>query len=228
MTSSTVLLLSFFLQPGTPPAAPVEIDPVLMWLQRLSLGSAAAGILLVLFLIFTQRRLGENLLKWLSLGGIVLLPLLAIGMGNIAGLAQAKKVEFCNSCHLTMSVFVKDMKDPNSTTLAALHYRHRWIPEAQCYACHTSYGMFGDVQAKMRGVEDFFKYYTGTYTLPTRLHDPYPNADCLKCHERAPKFVGSEAHAESLAEIRRDELRCVDCHQPAHGEQVAYENSLGR
>lgn len=149
-------------------------------------------------------------------------------MGNLVSLEQAKKVEFCRSCHRTMGVFVDDMQDPNSETLAARHGRHRWIPEAQCYTCHTSYGMFGDLQAKMKGLHDVYKYYTRTYKIPVRLRAPYVNADCLKCHERTPKFVHSEGHAEILAELRRDEFRCVDCHGPAHAEQVTDENSLGR
>jgi len=204
------------------PVAPLaqEVDPVLVWLQRLSVGSAVAGTALVLFLIVSQRRLAESFLKWISVGTLVLLPVLVIFMGNIVGLQHAKKVEFCHSCHLTMGPFIKDMQDPDSQTLAALHYRHRWSPDDQCYACHTSYGLFGDIQAKRKGAEDFLKYYTGTYSFPVRMHTPYVNAGCLKCHERTPKFVASESHSEVLVEIRRGDLRCIDCHGPAHAEQV--------
>ena len=217
--ASTSLLSSFVLvQPVAP--LPQEVDPVLVWLQHLSFSSALVGIVLALFLFVAQRRLGDNVLKTLCIGEFVLLPLFVIAMGNIVGLEQAKKVEFCRSCHLTMGSFIRDMQDPNSQTLAALHYRNRWSPEDQCYACHTSYGLFGDVKAKMKGIEDFFKYYTGTYEHPVRMHTPYVNAECLKCHERTPKLVGSEYHAEALPQIRSGELRCIDCHGPAHAEQV--------
>lgn len=204
------------------PVAPLaqEVDPVLVWLQRLSVGSAIVGAVLVIFLIVAQRRLAESFLKSICVGTLVILPVLVISMGNIVGLQHAKKVEFCQSCHLTMGHFIKDMQDPSSQTLAALHYRHRWSPDDQCYACHTSYGLFGDIQAKRKGVEDFFKYYARTYSLPVRMHIPYINADCLKCHERTPKFVDSETHRESLVEIRSGDLRCIDCHGPAHAEQV--------
>jgi nitrate/TMAO reductase-like tetraheme cytochrome c subunit len=127
-----------------------------------------------------------------------------------------------------MGTFVDDMRDPNSETLAARYCRHRWIPEAQCYTCHTSYGLFGDVQAKMKGLNDVYRYYTHTYKVPIRMHVPYGNADCLKCHERTPKFVDSAYHAELLAELRSGEFSCVDCHGPAHPEQVTDESSLGR
>jgi len=221
--------LSSFITPVQPVAPlPYEVDPVLVWLQHVSLGSALAGIVLGLFLVVGQRRLGENSLKWLCVGQFVLLPMLVIAMGNIVGLQQAKKVEFCQSCHRTMGFFVNDMQDPNSQALAALHYRHRWSPEDQCYACHASYGMFGDVRAKWKGLQDFLKYYTGTYKIPVRMHAPYVNAECLKCHERTPKFTDSDYHAGALLEIRSGELRCLDCHGPAHAEQVSDENSHRR
>lgn len=228
MSHITVSLLCSLasVQPVAP--LPPEVDPVLLWLQRLSVGSAVAGIAVVLFLVVTQRRLGDNFLKAVCVGVYVLLPLLVIAMGNIVGLEQAKKVEFCHSCHLTMGFFVNDMQDPNSQSLAAQHYRHRWSPEDQCYACHTSYGLFGDVKAKRKGVEDFFRYYTGTYEIPVRMHTPYVNAECLKCHERTPKLINSEYHSELLPQIRSGEVRCIDCHGPAHAEQVSHEGSVSR
>ena len=186
-----------------------------------SLGSVAELCNMeVLFLIVAQRRLAESFLKWICVGTLVLLPLFVISMGNIIGLQHAKKVDFCQSCHLTMGHFIKDMLDPGSQTLAAMHYRNRWCPNDQCYTCHTSYGLFGDVQAKRKGMADFFKYYTRTYTIPVRMHIPYVNAGCLKCHEHTPKFVESEAHRGSLVEIRNGTLRCIACHGPAHAEQV--------
>lgn len=221
MAELLISLLGFLGQ--VQPVAPLtqDVDPVLAWLQRLSVGSAVAGTVLLLFLIIAQRRMAESFLKWMCVGTLVLLPVLVIFMGNIVGLQHAKKVEFCQSCHLTMAHFIKDMQDPGNQTLAALHYRHRWSPDDQCYACHTSYGLFGDIQAKRKGVADFFKYYTRTYDFPVRMHSPYKNADCLKCHERTPKFVDSETHSQILPEIRQGDLRCIDCHGPAHAEQVA-------
>ena len=48
-----------------------------------------------------------------------------------------------------MQVYVDDMLDSESESLAAVHYKNRYIPSNQCYDCHTSYGMFGTVEAKM-------------------------------------------------------------------------------
>jgi nitrate/TMAO reductase-like tetraheme cytochrome c subunit len=207
---------------------PQEIDPVVVWLQRLSVGSALIGIALVVILMLARTRLSETVLKVACVAVYVLLPVLVIAMGNVVGLAQAKKVEFCHSCHLTMGPFVNDMQNPGSATLAAQHFRNRWSPEDQCYACHASYGLFGDVRAKRKGLEDFLKYYTGTYHLPVRMHAPYPNAECLKCHDRTPKFLESETHRQALAQIRSDEFRCIECHGPAHAEPETHANSFPR
>lgn len=228
MSNCGAVISTLFLQSQAVPVVPHEVDPVLFWLVRLSVGSALVGIATVVFLVLAQRRLGETVLKALCLGGFVFLPLLLLGMGGIVSLEQAKKVEFCRSCHRTMAAFVDDMQDPSSETLAARHGRNRWIPEDQCYRCHTSYGMFGDVKAKMKGLSDLYKYYTRTYEIPVRMSTPYANADCLKCHERTPKFVDLEHHVELLAQLRSGEFGCVDCHGPAHAQQVADENSLGR
>ncbi|MCI0356185.1 MAG: NapC/NirT family cytochrome c [Acidobacteria bacterium] len=196
--------------------AHVNVDPVLVLLRQLSVGAAAAAVLMVLFLIFFQRKLTEGLLKLLAFVGLLVLPMISLALGNLVGLEQAKKVEFCGSCHLTMAPYVSDLRALESTSLAALHFRNRWIPDAQCYTCHASYGMFGDVQAKMAGLNDVYKYYTRTYTIPVRMHKPYPNAECLKCHENTPKFVDAEAHVDLLPAIRAGEFSCLDCHGPAH------------
>ena len=136
----------------------VNVDPVLVLLRQLSVGSAVAAVLLVLFLIFFQRKLTEGLLKLLAFVGLLVLPMVSLGLGNVVGLEQAK----------------------------------------------------------MAGLNDVYKYYTRTYKIPVRMHAPYPNAECLKCHENTPKFVNSEAHAELLPAIRAGEFSCIDCHGPAH------------
>lgn len=205
--------------------AHVNVDPVLTLLQHLSVGSALAGILVVLVLLFWRRRLGEGLLKLTCFVGLLVLPLVSLALGNVVGLQQAKQVEFCGSCHLTMGPFVTDLQTPASESLAAKHFRNRWIPDAQCYTCHTSYGMFGDVKAKMAGLSDVYKYYTRTYELPPKMHAPYQNSECLKCHENTPKFVDAEAHVELLPSIRSGEFSCNDCHAPAHIVEFTVEST---
>jgi nitrate/TMAO reductase-like tetraheme cytochrome c subunit len=227
INAAAIIVLGLLLNQSTA-AVPHEIDPVLFWMRQLSIGFALSGIVITLFLVFAQRHLGETVLKAFCVGALMVLPLLLLGTGGVMTLEQAKRVEFCQSCHLTMGSFVEDMRNPESDTLAARHSRHRWIPEAECYRCHTSYGMFGDIKAKAKGVEDVLKYYTRSYQIPIRLRKPYVNSDCLKCHERTPKFIHSAWHAELLPQLRSGEFSCMDCHGPAHAEQVSDENSVNR
>ena len=56
-----------------------------------------------------------------------------------------------------MQSFVDDMRDPKSESMAAVHFKNKYIPDNQCYVCHTSYGMFGTVEAKMSGMIDVYR-----------------------------------------------------------------------
>jgi len=109
------------------------------------------------------------------------------------------------------------MLDPASHSLAAIHFRNRYIPRDQCYACHSSFGMFGTLQAKLAGMIDVHRYYTRSFHPPLAMREPYPNTDCLKCHAGAVRWVA--AHAGHSEAIIRGLERCMSCHgddTPAH------------
>ena len=148
------------------------------------------------------------------IAGVGVLPPLSVSLGNLLVFEKAEKVEFCASCHVTMQVYVDDMVDRESESLAAVHYQNQYIPSNQCYECHTSYGMFGTLEAKMAGVIDTYKYYTNTYTLPIQMRHPYSNGDCLKCHARSMKWEAQELHVENKEALFTDEVSCMDCHGP--------------
>jgi hypothetical protein len=95
-----ILISHFCFLAQVQPVAPLaqEDDPVLVRLQHLSVGSAIAGTVLVLFLIVAQRRLAEIFLKWICVGTLMLLPVSVISMGNIVGLQHAKKTEKKAKC----------------------------------------------------------------------------------------------------------------------------------
>jgi hypothetical protein len=139
------------------------------------------------------------------------------GVGNFLVFERAKTVQLCGSCHLTMKVYVDDMKNPLSNSMAAVHYTNRYIAENQCYECHTSYGMSGTLEAKEQGMIDVYRYYTHTFHLPLKLRHPYRDSDCLKCHAEAAKFA--TAHQDCLQRIFAGQLSCMQCHaeaNPAH------------
>src|ERR1700691_964779 len=144
--------------------ASFHTDPVEAWISGFLITTIAVGIVLLLITLFRFRGTTSGPFSWgLLAAGIALIPLMATGLGTLLVFDRAERVEFCGSCHLTMQSFVDDMRDAQSESLAAVHFKNKYIPDNQCYVCHTSYGMFGTVEAKMSGMVDVYKYFTRTY-----------------------------------------------------------------
>jgi hypothetical protein len=224
----TVLLSGFVLFPALARAqeegARFQQDPVEQVAARLLVALAIIGILVVTYSLIRYRGAAVSPASWgVLLAGAVALPLLITGVGTILVFGRAERVEFCASCHLTMKPFVDDLKNPTSKSLAALHYRNRYIPDNQCYNCHTSYGLFGTVQAKKEGLNDVYKYYTRTFHLPIELRHPYPNTDCLKCHAGSAKWIAS--HEDYKDALFSGEATCMQCHAESNPAHIIAQNA---
>ncbi len=193
-------------------------DPVEHFGARFLTVVIVIGIGIVIYSLVRYRGRTATAASWGFLAlGVGVLPLLSSGLGTVLVFERAEKVEFCQSCHLTMNSFVVDMKNPKSDSLAALHFKNRYIPDNQCYVCHTSYGIFGTVQAKREGMHDVWVYFTRSFKLPIKIRHPYPNTDCLKCHAQSVKWLG--VHDDFKAGLFSGESSCLDCHgqdHPAH------------
>ena len=188
-----------------------QSDPVEIFGQRFLTVLLVAGVACVLYSLVRYRGRTAGAASWGILAlGVGILPIMSTGVGTVLVFQRAEKVEFCESCHLTMKPFVADMKDPKSDSLAALHYKNKYIPDDQCYVCHTSYGIFGTVQAKESGMHDVYKYYTRTFKFPIKLREPYPNTDCLKCHAESAKWL--EQHGDFKDSLFAGQSSCLDCH----------------
>lgn len=195
-----------------------KFDPVDHYGSRLLAGLIVVGFALVLYSLIRYRGNTTSPVSWgiLALGAGIL-PIFVSSAGGLLVVEKSQRVGLCNSCHLTMKPYVDDMKDPKSQSMAALHYKNRYIADDQCYVCHTSYGMFGTLQAKKEGIIDVFKYYTHTFSLPVKMRHPYSNNDCLKCHGASAKFLAS--HKKDREAMFADEVSCGQCHDddnPAH------------
>lgn len=155
----------------------------------------------------------EKLLLLFILGvGPILLGLATFGLS----FRRAEHVSFCASCH-TMTPWVADLENPKSKSLAALHYRNRWILDDQCYTCHVDYDFMGPVRAKLDGVKHVLAYYFGIGMPKTiQLYKPYPNANCLQCHGAAANFNKNPAHVAVMQPLKENKLSCLACHQPIH------------
>ena len=193
------------------------IDPVYQFSHNAALIFAIIGIVLLLSaLIFLKKPLSRLSLKILLGIGIVGLPLVTVSLGFLLGLDKAKKVEFCGSCHKAMETFVADMKDPNSSTLAAEHFKNLWINHNQCYECHTDYGLLGDFRAKTKGFIDVFRYYFGAWDGTVDSDTQFKNENCLKCHSLTNPYAKQELHKENEQDISENRIFCADCHSPIH------------
>jgi hypothetical protein len=106
--------------------------------------------------------------------------------------------------------------------LAATHVQRGLVPrDRPCYTCHADYAMFGDVKAKLNGFRHVTVHYLGTIPAKPALYRPYPNANCLHCHEGTRAFLGKKNHAtapDGFEGLRSGATSCVSsgCHDVVH------------
>jgi cytochrome c nitrite reductase small subunit len=192
-----------------------QIDPVESYGSRVLAGVLVVGIILVIYSLIRYRGLTAGPLSWgILISGTAIVPLLSLSFGTVLVFEKAERVDFCASCHRAMQSYVDDMKNSKSESLAALHYKNSYISSNQCYTCHTSYGIFGTVEAKLSGLNDVYRYYTNTYPVPIKMRAAYPNGDCLKCHAGSARWP--VLHADFKQALFKDELKCLDCHRETH------------
>jgi cytochrome c-type protein NapC len=155
--------------------------------------------------------------------GLVALAALPIGVGMLGvgeHVDKATSTEFCLSCH-PMEKHGKSLHVDDPTHLVGSHFINGRVPkERACYSCHTSYTMFGDVKAKLRGLKHVYVQYLGTVPDKLALYEPYNNRECLHCHEGTRGFSDGTTHNDEgqIAKIRSNELSCVKsgCHATVH------------
>jgi len=156
-----------------------------------------------------------TLWKLLAFAALVAVPVLTMVIANYHTFEGIHEVEACGRCHV-MRPMITDMKDPASTTLAARHFRNGWIPQDQCYQCHSDYGLAGDLEAKMTGFRHLARYTTRTYHEPITGRTPFNNQNCLKCHEGMPRFEAVQSHHAGQELLGTSAMSCLNCHGRAH------------
>jgi nitrate/TMAO reductase-like tetraheme cytochrome c subunit len=182
-----------------------------------------AAAILVWYLV--RRPPLDGVTKLRLLFGLGVLPLIAMLVGNVAGLIHSQHREFCGSCHV-MAPYAEDSANPESQTLAARHARNTLFGHQNCYTCHQDYGMFGAVMTKLGGMRHVWEYYTEYKDYPVEeafermeLYKPFSNAACMTCHSTTLEgYLTVDDHRGTLDEIRTGETSCVSsgCHGPAH------------
>jgi len=217
---ATVGLLSPSLLLADPGMRDFQYDAAEYWGGRILTWVAVLALLAVGYTLTQVLRGKANGAagKALILASAVLLPSFSVATGMVLVFARAERVEFCGSCHVAMDPFVADMEDPEGPGLAARHFANRFIPGNQCYECHTSYGLFGTVKAKIHGASQVLRYYGGSFSPPVEMWQPYSNADCLKCHAESRLWLAEPSHTADgmTGELFEDRISCMDCHELGH------------
>lgn len=193
------------------------IGTTTQWVQGFGVALVVLNVILLL-LAWRRLRAGpSNMWGWL-LVAVGLVPTMVTFMTFAHGLESTTTVSACGSCHV-MTPFVQDLRDVKSDTLAATHFKNRFIRESQCYTCHSDYGLGGTLKAKFAGLGHVWRYTTGLYEVPIKIAQPYPNVRCLGCHGESQRFLNSETKKAILPELMSGQTSCLTCHGPAHPAQ---------
>src|SRR5262249_44272900 len=168
------------------------------WTQGLGIALALLNLIVLIVAWRRLRRSGStDGVRGTLFFALAVLPVVVIFFGYTQGLSGMERVRACGGCHV-MTGHVEDLQNPAGDSLAAVHFKNRYIRENQCYTCHSDYGMLGTVSAKMDGVRHVMHYVARTYTLPIKIRSPYQNVRCLGCHGESQKFLKSAGHPEDV------------------------------
>ena len=193
---TSFLLSSRLLAQSPGPGHALRKDYAMEWAGRINLFGVVAAMALVGYvLVFRRRQIAAAASQWMLFIGICVMPLPVMLLGSAVGLEQAKDVSFCRQCHV-MGQFVDDMTNPASGRLAAVHFKNRYIQRSHCYVCHTDYGLFGTMEAKLAGVGHIWKEFTrvvraaGDDRQAVSVHD-LPRLPCavgeVRARARSPR-----------------------------------------
>lgn len=192
---------------------PPGAEQGLPWAAILPLVVAAPAIVLLLMGLFGRRRLPA------ALGAAALIvPISAYGFGALYVMEGSKDVSFCGSCHVMTPIVAALESDKES--LSSIHFRRGLVPHDQaCYACHSGYGIWGTMDAKIAGLMHMVRTLTGDYDLPIEMHAPFDINSCLSCHAASPAFREVAEHQDPDVQkaLLSREMSCTGvCHPDAH------------
>jgi nitrate/TMAO reductase-like tetraheme cytochrome c subunit len=189
------------------------------WVQGVGLAFAAFNLILLVVIWQMIRRRGVTAVsKALLLGAILVIPIVVVFLATAHGMTESMRVEACGACHI-MESHVTDLHNPKSDSLAAIHYKNRYIQEDHCYTCHSDYGMNGTIAAKLAGLGHTWRNFTGHYELPLKTRVPFSNTRCLSCHGGAQNFLAKH-DKDQIPNLISGKDSCLDCHGPAHPKET--------
>ena len=154
--------------------------------------------------------------KILAFIAFFIMPVIAMALGTSLHLEHSKSTRFCLSCH-TMEAYGKSLSYDDPAFVPASHFQNKRIPIDQaCFTCHTDYTMFGDLSAKLRGLNHLYVYYFKTVPEKLALYERYKNRECLHCHADARSYETSSPHKEMKQQLTSNQISCLTCHNKIH------------
>jgi cytochrome c-type protein NapC len=154
--------------------------------------------------------------KILAFIAFFVLPIVTTVLGASIHLEHSTSTQFCLSCHV-MQAYGKSLYIDDPTYVPAGHFQNNRIPKEQaCFTCHTDYTMFGDVNAKMRGLKHLYVYYLKTPPKKLTLYEPFKNRECLHCHANARSYEETTPHKEMKEQLAGNDISCLTCHNKIH------------
>ena len=185
-------------------------------MRNIGIATALIAIVVLLLVEFLFRnRLPRDTYHWMLFMGLFLLPALVLLSTTTTVLEETKTVRSCATCHV-MTPFVNDLKNPSSSTLAAQHFKNKWIPEHECYSCHTTYGVHGTLASKRDGFRHWLLYVTRTWETPIQYSGTYANSNCMACHVGNKEFESVKSHKALASDLDEDRVGCISCHGQPH------------
>ncbi len=155
--------------------------------------------------------------KRLTTAGIVLVALLLLAAGGIAGATYVEQDDaFCASCHTEPeSTYVAragaTRTQPPGADLASFHAVV--TKPVHCIDCHGGEGALGRGQALALALLDAAKFATNRFQQPAMPMSPLPDSACTKCHADSVTREGFENHFHNkLYDEEAPEILCVRCH----------------
>ncbi len=186
-----------------------------MSVGSLLIAGAVVTVLLLLIAASFKGKVETKGRKIFLMVSMVLVPgawLLAVAVHDIH---EMEKVEFCIQCH-SMDGYYESLHSDDEDSLVAQHYQNNRVPQKfACYECHADHTpVTGFTKTKMKGLYEAYLEYLGDVEMPVKMHKPYSNVNCLRCHETAKNF--RKTHEDDLEDLVADKTSCLECHDVAH------------
>ena len=120
---------------------------------------------------------------------------------------------FCASCHTQDEEKFYQQSLVAPVDLASFH-ESKGV--SRCIDCHTGPTIIGRYGGLMAGATDLISYFSGHYPQPAALEEPYPDANCLKCHADIAQKQEFNNHFHVFLSrwqsVDKNAATCVSCH----------------